>query len=154
MSACAFCGSGLTVRRVTLDVCTNHREVERILRILGVDRRSTITLVLRAKIWERDDAACRYCGKQLKKFGTGPDDAVIEHVIPRGTTHRRRLGTDDIDNLVLACGKCNRRKRNRVPERAGMVLRPRPDSNRVATSDLAGVGESAPIRATAAGVAV
>ena len=46
--------------------------------------------------------ACAYCGC--------PGE-TIDHVIPRG-----RPGWDDPGNVVIACGTCNRSKKNRTPD--------------------------------------
>jgi hypothetical protein len=57
---------------------------------------------IRAVIFERDDYTCQYCGERGKKL-------ECDHVIPvsRGGSH-----TDD--NLVTACFKCNRSKRDKL----------------------------------------
>jgi 5-methylcytosine-specific restriction endonuclease McrA len=51
-------------------------------------------------LFERDGAECRYCKKPLN-FMT----ATIDHKIPRASG-----GSQEISNLVLACGECNGRK--------------------------------------------
>ena len=66
------------------------------------------------KIAERDDGwFCHYCGCQLvygkkSKMGNDPNDPwwpVLDHVIPSSNG-----GTDNIENLVLACPPCNNKK--------------------------------------------
>lgn len=70
---------------------------------------------------KRDGWACWYCGQPLRempwpsdgkafyvggfRFFTGFLPAQIEHKIPRS-----RGGPDTLENCVLACGLCNRRK--------------------------------------------
>ncbi len=63
-------------------------------------------------VYERDGALCRYCGC------VEADLLSVDHVVPRC-----QGGTDDIENLVVACMACNRRKGGRTPQQAGMVLR-------------------------------
>lgn len=48
---------------------------------------------------------CRYCGQKLK-----PKTATLDHVLPLS-----RGGSDDPENLVLACHPCNQCKGNRTP---------------------------------------
>ena len=65
-----------------------------------MNKRKTISKGLRFSVFCRDNYTCRYCGRQ--------SDAVpleIDHVLPvcQG-------GTNDIENLVTACGDCNRGK--------------------------------------------
>ena len=59
------------------------------------------------------DRTCQYCG--------GTADLTIDHVQPLS-----RGGASSWTNCVAACGPCNRRKGNRLPEEAGMVLRHQP----------------------------
>ena len=62
---------------------------------------------------------CRYCGASLIPPGTPADvreglvergyqQGSVDHVIPR-----RKGGTDDLLNMVLACMDCNKRKGSR-----------------------------------------
>lgn len=55
---------------------------------------------LRMTVWDRSTKGCAYCGRALclKTF-------TVDHV------HSRALGgTDDIENLTIACRSCNARK--------------------------------------------
>ena len=71
--------------------------------------RITISAELRRKIYEKYDGKCYYCGKDV-------DDAYqIDHRIPVA-----RGGTNDDDNLVLACAHCNESK-NSLSE-AGYII--------------------------------
>lgn len=63
----------------------------------------------RCKILERDEWICQYCGAPAEH---------VDHIIPR-----RRGGSDDEDNLVAACARCNLSKGARTPREAGMELR-------------------------------
>jgi hypothetical protein len=51
---------------------------------------------------ERAQGDCEYCRSQAR---FSPDSFSVEHIIPRACG-----GTDDLDNLALACQGCNRRK--------------------------------------------
>jgi hypothetical protein len=71
-------------------------------------KRQTIGGVKRAKLVallvERDGPNCKYCSVQLTQPTT-----TIDHVHPASLG-----GSDDIDNLVLACRPCNSRKGDRL----------------------------------------
>lgn len=69
------------------------------------DERPPIPASLRSHVMQRDGWRCSYCGT-----AEGPFD--IDHVVPfsRGGAHT------DPDNLVCACGPCNRAKRAMTPE--------------------------------------
>ena len=60
--------------------------------------------------YERDGKACRYCGRTDARLS-------IDHVVPRS-----KGGSDELENLVVACTPCNSRKSCRTPDEAGMVL--------------------------------
>lgn len=63
--------------------------------------------VLRQKLAERDGGMfCGYCRKPLTDFS-----ATIDHRLPKS-----RGGGSTIDNLVLACRKCNHSKGRRTAE--------------------------------------
>ena len=55
-------------------------------------------------VFKRDNYTCQYCGKVGGKLET-------DHIIPFS-----KGGTDDMDNLVTACRKCNRQKRDKSVE--------------------------------------
>lgn len=73
------------------------------------------------KIQLRDGTLCRYCAERVtwadKK---GPRGATYDHVDPDGI--------NSLENVVVACRRCNGRKRDRTPAEAGMVLLPAPGS--------------------------
>lgn len=48
----------------------------------------------------RSRGQCRYCGKAV-----GRDQITIDHIVPTASG-----GLDRLDNLVLACARCNREK--------------------------------------------
>lgn len=71
----------------------------------------TVTLT-RRNVLQRDGNTCVYCGV------TGhARDLTIDHVLPRS-----RGGRTTWENLVAACGPCNRRKGDRTPAEAGMPM--------------------------------
>lgn len=55
-------------------------------------------MAVRAKVFERDNYTCRYCGSQSQPFD-------CDHVNPVS-----KGGLSVIDNLVTACAPCNRSK--------------------------------------------
>lgn len=67
----------------------------------------------RRNVYLRDGFACQYCGDQPSQR-----HLTLDHVIPRS-----RGGATSWDNIVTACGECNRRKGNRTPGEARMPLR-------------------------------
>lgn len=72
---------------------------------IGSSRPSaSVWYAIRARIFDRDDYTCAYCGLRGGQL-------ECDHVIPvsRGGSH-----TDD--NLVTACKKCNRSKRDKLVE--------------------------------------
>jgi len=70
--------------------------------------RSSLTSRRMAPLVKRDGSRCVYCGWSGGDYGQW---LVADHVVPvcQG-------GTDDVDNLVLACNSCNSRKGGRTPE--------------------------------------
>ncbi len=67
---------------------------------------------------DRDGDSCQYCAVEVNwKDRKGKTGAVFEHVIPAS-----RGGDTTIDNLVVACRRCNEKKGARTPEEAGMKL--------------------------------
>ena len=68
----------------------------------------------RVEIFNRDHYTCQYCGKVSNQL-------TLDHVIPR-----LQGGRHSWENLVSACGPCNRRKAGRTPEQAHMLLHKTP----------------------------
>ena len=56
------------------------------------------------KVFARDNYTCQYCGKVGGKL-------EVDHIMPFS-----RGGSDDINNLVTACRKCNRQKHDKTKE--------------------------------------
>lgn len=76
--------------------------------------------VSRRGVLARDSYTCQYCGAQ-----PGRAQLTVDHVLPRS-----QGGGKSWENLVAACGPCNRRKGGRRPDEAGMRLMARPAAPR------------------------
>lgn len=63
-------------------------------------------------LFRRDLNTCAYCGNTLHR-----KDLTRDHVTPRA-----QKGPDNWNNVVTACGRCNKIKDNRTPEQANMHL--------------------------------
>jgi len=74
----------------------------------------------RRNVFKRDHFMCQYCGDR-----PGTDELTIDHVMPRS-----RGGGSSWENCVLACMHCNKRKADRTPEEANMLLRKKPTKPR------------------------
>lgn len=70
----------------------------------------------RQNLYIRDGFTCQYCAVRFDE-----QDLTFDHVVPVS-----QGGTRGWENLVAACEPCNKRKADRTPEVAGMVLRRRP----------------------------
>ena len=74
----------------------------------------------RAKVLEKTDGHCAYCGTELPPL----DAWHTEHVVPRS-----KGGSSELDNLVAACGECNSRKKTKEPHEFQMWLVSRIDDS-------------------------
>lgn len=91
-----------------------HMDVPLVIRLVTfvpIPRRLPLPLSRRT-VLARDMYTCQYCGTQ-----PGRTELTIDHVVPRS-----RGGGTNWENVVAACGPCNRRKGNRTPEEAAMRL--------------------------------
>lgn len=85
-----------------------------VIRLPGwVDRVPQALALSRRNVLLRDGHVCAYCGS-----AEPGQPLTIDHVVPRS-----RGGRNTWDNVVAACGPCNRRKGDRTPDEAGLVLR-------------------------------
>ncbi len=66
----------------------------------------------------RDNFCCQYCSLSLDR-----DEATVDHVIPKS-----QGGISEWNNVVIACGSCNRKKGNRTPKEASMRLISSPET--------------------------
>lgn len=88
-----------------------------VIRLLTYARVPRLRIALtRRNIFRRDNHSCQYCGLHLP-----PAHLTVDHVVARS-----RGGTTTWENVVTACGRCNRRKGSRRPEEAGLALASRP----------------------------
>lgn len=96
--------------------------VVRLLYYAKLRKRPTVQFT-RANIYARDEYTCQYCfgGDPQAPTPSKPEDLTFDHVLPVS-----QGGTRNWDNIVTACEPCNRRKANRTPEQAGMLLRHKP----------------------------
>ncbi len=85
--------------------------VIRLVYYVRIPRRFSLPLSRRT-ILARDHYTCQYCGAQPGKVAL-----TIDHIVPRS-----KGGETTWENVVVACGPCNRRKGNRTPEEAGFRL--------------------------------
>ncbi len=67
-----------------------------------VRKRRPLSAVLRDFIFQRDGRVCRYCFDE-----TGPFQ--IDHIFPKA-----KGGSDDPENLAVACSSCNLSKRDKT----------------------------------------
>lgn len=80
------------------------------------------------RICTRDRNRCRYCSTRVNwKDKRGATGGTYDHVDPDGD--------NSLENVVVACRRCNGRKRDRTPEEAAMTLLAVPGPR--AESDLA-----------------
>ena len=74
------------------------------------------------QVRERDRDVCRYCGSLTRWDGDRKSalSGTYDHVDP--------FGENTLENVVVACRRCNGIKRDRTPEQADMILltAPRP----------------------------
>ncbi len=89
--------------------------VIRLVTFVPIPRRLPLPLSRRT-VMARDLYTCQYCGGQ-----PGKHELTVDHIIPRS-----RGCTTTWENVVTACGPCNRKKGNRLPEEAKMALLSKP----------------------------
>lgn len=71
-------------------------------------------MLSRKNVLIRDDNRCQYCG-------TSRGPMTVDHIVPKKTG-----GADSWENLVASCARCNNKKGDLSPDRAGMKLLKRP----------------------------
>ena len=67
-------------------------------------RREWLPKAIRCQVAAKYKYKCRYCGRSAREVKTH-----VDHVVPLS-----RGGTDDIENLCLACVECNLKKSNKT----------------------------------------
>ena len=75
----------------------------------GVLRRPALASV-RGMLFDQQDGHCFYCLRRFDEVG-GFDAADVDHYVPLAAG-----GGHNIENLVLACQACNRRKHTMMPD--------------------------------------
>jgi len=98
----------------SVSIAIKAPSVVRLLRYFRAGRKSPP--LSRANLLARDNFTCQYCGKELNAR-----EATLDHVLPRS-----QGGTTTWENIVCACGTCNRRKGGRTPREARMNLLSKP----------------------------
>jgi HNH endonuclease len=68
--------------------------------------RNKVSDLVKRQVCRRADHLCEYCHASEKWQYV---QFTVDHVVPLDLR-----GTDDLENLALACFHCNRRKRNRI----------------------------------------
>ncbi|MEK7269512.1 MAG: HNH endonuclease [Planctomycetota bacterium] len=91
--------------------------VPRILRLLGYgDMPRRDVQFSRRNLYTRDGYRCQYCNRRLP-----PAELSLDHVVPRAYG-----GRSTWENMVAACGPCQRKKGGRTPSEVGMRLLAKP----------------------------
>lgn len=75
----------------------------------------------RKNLFLRDNYTCQYCYKQFDG-----NKLTYDHVIPKSVWNKNRGNPTCWTNIVTACVSCNRKKSNRTPSQASMVLKINP----------------------------
>lgn len=65
-------------------------------------RAAHLTRKLRDRLAEAQNWRCCHCGKKMEGFGNALDAPTFDRIISR-----QHGGTDDIDNIAIACLECN-----------------------------------------------
>lgn len=88
-------------------------EMPAVVRLVNFVKRHRIRIAFsRRNVFLRDGHRCQYC---LRTFPAS--ELTCDHVLSRS-----RGGSSGWENMVTACGPCNRKKGNRTPEQARMTL--------------------------------
>ena len=94
-------------------VITTKPSVEKWLDIYGTNWMADIAYKAEMRAWLRTCVAeaqnwkCCYCGCETEPTTKNKNSATLEHVLPKSLG-----GTDDWDNLAMACMKCNTKRGN------------------------------------------
>ena len=100
-----------------------------------VRRRRLRIAMTRRNVFVRDGHRCQYCQKALSL-----KELTCDHVRPRS-----QGGPTTWENVVAACGPCNRRKGGRTPEQARMrLLKPPRRPDRLPVKYMLNLGHSPP----------
>lgn len=74
--------------------------------------------LLKKLLKERGELVCHYCGKGKLRVNTLDVDkvATLDHVMPKSKGGAEYSSS----NLVVACNRCNQKKRDKLPENVTM----------------------------------
>lgn len=65
----------------------------------------SVRIYMRTRLAEAQNWHCCWCGCDATHLRGKSNSATVEHIIPRS-----KGGTDDMDNLAMACERCNTRR--------------------------------------------
>jgi 5-methylcytosine-specific restriction endonuclease McrA len=65
--------------------------------------------VTRRAVFTRDNHTCAYCKAK--------ENLTVDHIVPQS-----RKGSNEWENLITSCLRCNLKKGNRTPAEAGMTM--------------------------------
>lgn len=71
----------------------------------GIATKVARNIFMRCRLAEAQNWRCCWCGEHCHPEPNTPKSATIEHVQPRS-----QGGSDDWDNLAMACASCNHRR--------------------------------------------
>ena len=75
------------------------------IRYVGIALKVCRRIHLRVRLAEAQNWKCCWCGCECVAESNYQNSATIEHVVPRSLG-----GSDDWENLAMACNKCNHRR--------------------------------------------
>ena len=61
-----------------------------------------LTIAMRWRLAEQQNWRCCWCGIRMEGAGFALDAPTFEHIVPRS-----KGGTDELDNIAVACRRCN-----------------------------------------------
>lgn len=75
------------------------------IRMHGIATKVAKNIYMRCRLGEAQNWRCCWCGERCRPESGHKDSATIEHVTPRSLG-----GSDDWENLAMACASCNHRR--------------------------------------------
>lgn len=103
-----ICAGGLFVFGIVLNALASkrrHSASSQPLPLSADRKRNAVSDTVKQHVIKRDRSTCVYCGRTV--YG---NNLHLDHVIPWS-----RGGSDEADNLVVACAKCNLEKGDKTP---------------------------------------
>lgn len=74
-------------------------------------RYTLLTPLLRDRLAEAQNWRCCYCPVRMMGIGSDADAPTFEHIVQKCDG-----GTDDLDNIAIACRQCNNVRKNATNE--------------------------------------